>query len=91
MKSNVTTESALEQQNEMVLHESAILAALTKVIMNESYDLFDDEDYRNLSEQMYQASKAIETAVGEKDFSAFDKGLSSLNNSCTQCHTSFRD
>jgi hypothetical protein len=91
MKSNVTTKAALEKQKEMVLHESAILAALTKVIITESYDLFDDEEYRKLSEQMYQASKAMETAVGSKDFSAFDKGLSSLNNACTQCHTSYRD
>jgi hypothetical protein len=91
MKKNVTTESALEKQKEMILHESAILAALTKVIMTESYDLFDDEEYRNLAEAMYQASKALETAVGKKDFSAFDKGLSSLNNSCTQCHISYRD
>jgi len=91
MKSNVTSESALEEHKAKVLHESAILAALTKVIMTESYDLFDDEDYRNLAETMYQASKAIEAAAGEKDFSAFDKGLSSLNNACTQCHTSYRD
>jgi hypothetical protein len=91
MKSNVTTESALEKQKEMVLHESAILAALTKVIMTESYDLFDDEEYRNLAEAMYQACKTMETAVGKKDFTSFDKGLSTLNNSCTQCHTSFRD
>lgn len=91
MKKNVTTESALEKQKEMILHESAIIAALIKVIMTDSYDLFDDEEYRNLAEAMYQASKALETAVGKKDFSAFDKGLSSLNNSCTQCHTSYRD
>ena len=91
MKSNVTTMSALEEQKKVVLHESAILAALTKVIMTESYDLFDDEEYRILAQTMYQASKAMETAVGNKDFSAFDKDLSTLNNVCTQCHTSYRD
>lgn len=91
LKANVTTEAALEKEKETVLHESGILVALTKVIMHESYDLADDEDYLKLCQEMYDAGKSMEASVAGKDFDAYDSALSKILNSCTQCHTSYRD
>ena len=91
LKSNNGTEAAFKSNKEEVLQEAIILATIAKVISHDDYGYADDTDYLGHSMPMLNSSLKIATAVKEDNFDNFDAGLNRVLQSCTECHTNYRN
>ena len=91
LKSNNGTESAFKSNRDEVLQEAIILGTIAKVISHDDYGYADDTDYLGHSMPMLDSCLKMATAVKEESFDNFDSGLSRVLQSCTECHTNYRN
>ncbi len=85
-----STADALKKNQEMALHEAAILAVLTKVVASPGYPDIEEEDYQKIATAMEQYSAEAMTAAKEQNFAAYGDALSRMGKSCTECHTNYK-
>jgi len=91
LKSNNGTEAAFKSNKDEILQEAIVLATIAKVIAHDDYGYADDEDYLGHSIPMLESGLKMATAVNEESFDNFDAGLSRALQSCTECHTNYRN
>ena len=91
MRSDAGNEDAFESESEMVRHEAAVLGTLMKIITAEGYGYADDEDFRGYARPVIESTQKILQAVQTGDFVTYDAALSTINQSCTACHSDFRN
>ena len=94
MKTEAGSESAFQSKKEMIQHEAAILATLTKIIAREEYGYSsDDEDdeFTGYANKVIEAAKSIRNATDANDFSTYELSLSNISTSCQACHSVFKN
>lgn len=91
MKNEAGTETAFGSQKEMIAHEAAILGALTKVATMPGYGYADDEEFRAFAKRVTDAVGEIRGAIEVNDFETYEKSLSRISISCTECHSVYRE
>ena len=91
MRSNVTNDSVLKKEAEKVGHESAVLAALSKIISSEGYDSADEDDYKGFAKKMIEASLDINKAARSGDLNGFNDAMSRIKKQCDGCHLGYRN
>ena len=91
MRSNVTNDSVLKKEAEKVGHESAVLAALSKIISSEGYDSADEDDYKGFAKKMIEASLDINKAAKSGDLNGFNDAMSRVKKQCDGCHLGYRN
>ncbi|HVV99202.1 MAG TPA: cytochrome c [Planctomycetaceae bacterium] len=91
LRSNVANETVLKKEAEKVAHESAVLAALSKIIASEGYDSTDEQDYQDFAKKMIEASLDINKAAKAGDMAGFNDGMSRVKKQCDGCHLGYRN
>ncbi|MAG93049.1 MAG: hypothetical protein CMJ48_04800 [Planctomycetaceae bacterium] len=84
-------EAAFKSSADQIKHEAAILAALSEMCMDSSYEYAEDPAYVDYSRVMRNGSQQIVRAVEADDFVSFEKGMVIVQKACTDCHGVFRD
>ena len=90
-KGNARSEDGFKENGDKAVHEANIIAAIAKVISTGDYGYSDDEDFLGHANPMRESSRKMISAVKEQNFPAYEKGLSRVSQSCTQCHTEYRN
>lgn len=85
-----STADALKKNQELALHEAAILAVMTKVVASPGYPDIEEEDYQKIATAMEQYSVEAMNAAKEQNFAAYGDALSRMGKSCTECHTNYK-
>lgn len=89
MRANVNTDSVFQKELEQIQQEAAVLAALAKMIADESYDSADEDDYAGYAKDLLDGARAVgESAVG-KDYSQFGEGMNKIQKACNECHLNY--
>ena len=91
MQANVRSEDGFNLNGETVIHEANIIAALAKVTTTEGYGYSEDENFLGYAVPLIEACRKMIMAVEEQNYAAFDEGLNRMSQSCTGCHSEFRN
>ncbi|RPI76275.1 MAG: hypothetical protein EHM42_14895, partial [Planctomycetaceae bacterium] len=91
LKSTVNTAELLKKEADGVRGESALIAALSRVITTAGYDDADDERYQELVGGVLKGAQAAGAAAGENDFDAYTAAVDAIYKACTQCHSEFKN
>ena len=75
---------------EDILHEAEIIAAIGEVLVHDSMDDGDDDDYASYSDRMKQAALEVVNAVKTGNDEAARKAAGEISKSCTECHELYR-
>lgn len=91
LKTEVTSDDAFKSKKDMVVHEAAILATMTKVNLFPGYGYEDDEEFRGYAQRILDACKEIQTAAESQSFDAYTLALSKVSTACQECHSVFKN
>jgi len=91
LKTNNGTEAAFKSNKDEIVQEAIVLATIAKVIAHDDYGYADDQEYLGHSVPMLESGLKMATAVKQESFDNFDAGLSRVLQSCTECHTNYRN
>ncbi|GAB4153143.1 MAG: hypothetical protein Tsb009_29410 [Planctomycetaceae bacterium] len=86
----VRDEATLKSENETVIHEATMLAVLSKVIMDSSYDSTDEPEYREFAQNMVNASTTMVSAAKSGNYKGYRMAVDSIINNCNNCHTNYK-
>jgi cytochrome c556 len=90
LRKEVRTADIFKNEAETVTHEAAILAAMAKVITTPDYGSEGEAEYKQSAQEMFEASRAILTAVQIDDFNGFGQAMNKIKKACDECHRSYR-
>jgi cytochrome c556 len=90
LKQEITSESALKKHSERIEHEAAVIAVLTQVIADESYEYSDDEPYAQMAAGLIEDSVDMSSALVTQNYDAFGEALNRAGKRCVDCHTDYR-
>ena len=91
MKTEAGSESAFTSKKDLINHEAAILATMTKIITLEGYGYEEDEEFVGYAQQIIDAAKSIKDAALANDFSSYELALSKVATSCQECHSVYKN
>jgi cytochrome c556 len=76
--------------NEKVLHESQLIAALAEVLEKEGMEDADDNEYKGFAIQMKTAALEVVEAVKGNDYDKARAAVGNIGQACSKCHEGFR-
>lgn len=91
MKTEAGSESAFDTKKDLIRHEAALLATLTKVIAREEYGYGDDQEFVGYANKVIDAANAIRNSTDANDFDTYQVSLSKVSTSCQECHSVFKN
>ena len=86
----LASEAQFKSNIDTIKHEAELLAALGRIIRQDGFDSFDDEDYVKHAVQLETAATEIAKATLTNSFAAAQKAAGRIQLSCTNCHGDFR-
>lgn len=89
MRSNINAESVFNKELDEIRQESAILAALAKVVADPSYDSAAEEDYVGWAKDLLEAARAAGASTEEKSYPKFQESMNKIKKACDACHASY--
>ena len=84
------SEEPFERNAESLAREAEVLALISKLISDESFDYADEDEYRQSAEQLLHASGRLIKALEERDLSEAQSAVGAVNQSCSNCHDNYR-
>jgi len=78
------------KNNDRVLHEAEIIAAIAEILVKENMEEADDEEYADFSIEMKKAALEIVEGVQLKDYNQARKAAGRIEKACSQCHENYR-
>ena len=84
------SDAQFKKNNEKLLHEAQIVAALADVISRESYEFGDDPDYVKFCTQLKKAALDVVEAVKGDNAADARKAVGVMGQSCSDCHEDYR-
>lgn len=85
------SESVFKQNTSDLRRETRVLAALSEVVASEDYGYGDDQKFQNYAASMTKAALDAAAAAESGEFQKFDLAVSTMSQSCTQCHQEYRN
>ena len=82
-------EGFAENPDELLL-EATIVAALAQILVDETMEDGDDEDYAAHSIAMSNGALEIVSALQTGNYAGAEAGLNKINQSCSNCHDEYR-
>ena len=73
-----------------ILHEAELMAAISKAMHQEGFDLADDDGYVSYCQQLQQAASSLAAAVRRKDPQAGRQAAGQIDKACNDCHGDYR-
>jgi cytochrome c556 len=90
LKKNVSNKQQLRKESAKAIHESSMLAALSRVIGAGRYDSADDSKYKAHAEEFAKTAASSAAAARADDATALGESLVRVEKQCTACHADFR-
>jgi hypothetical protein len=91
LKLNINTEAKLKSDAEQAEHEVMMLAALSKMVSTKDYSSADEAEYQQFMQEILEKCQAAMNAVKDQQFSAFSESLNSIDVTCKNCHSQYKD
>ena len=91
MRTEAGSEKSFGAKKDMIHHEAAMLATMTKVITLEGYGYEDDEEFLGYAQRILDAAKTIAEASASGDFDSYELALSKISTSCQECHSVYKN
>ncbi len=86
----LANKDGFSESPEEILHEASIVAALGRILVDETMEDGDDEDYAAHSNIMAGGALEIASALQTGNYSGAEAGLNTINQSCSNCHDEYR-
>lgn len=67
-----------------------MMAVVGQILMTDGLIDADDEDYRQLCQELVDASRQLAEAIERADGSAIRQGVGAVSQSCVKCHDNYR-
>jgi hypothetical protein len=90
LKQHVGSKDAFESESEEVLHDANLIAAMARVLADETMDGGDDEDYVSLVDVMLESAKGTADAVKLNNYDLSSTAVNQIEQSCNDCHAEYR-
>ncbi|MDB4766120.1 hypothetical protein OAG71_00385, partial [bacterium] len=90
LKRMTSSESEFKSNTEQIFHQSNLLAAMAKVIIQEGMPDAEEEGYVEFGRQMETASLQLKSAVKLNDFGSASSAANAVSQSCADCHDEWR-
>ncbi len=90
LKANLASEQEFKSESDAVINDSAVVAALGRILQREALEGADDEDYCALSEAMTAAARRLMDAAERGDYQTAPEALNMIRQSCDNCHEEWR-
>lgn len=91
LKLNINTEAKLKSEAEQALHEAMMLAALSKIVSTKDYSSADEAEYQQFMNEILAQCQAAATAIKDQQFDAFSNALNTIDVTCKNCHSQYKD
>ena len=89
LRLNINTEAKLKSEQETIVHEAMMVAALGKIIAAEGYDSTDEAEYQKYATDLINGGKEAGVAVKDKNYKQFTDAVNKISKSCTECHPKY--
>lgn len=90
MKPWLSTRDEFAANQEEILHESSLLAAMSEVLAKESMEDAGEEDYTVHALQMSAAARLMMTNTVSSNYDLVSQGFNQANQACSNCHDEWR-
>jgi cytochrome c556 len=90
LKKSGPAQQVLRKQAGNAIHESTLLAALSRVIAVGRYDSADDPKYKAHADELAKSAAAVAASVKSEDATAFSDAVARVQKRCDACHADFR-
>ncbi|MDA0918703.1 MAG: hypothetical protein O2945_06505 [Planctomycetota bacterium] len=91
LKNNTGSEDSLSEKGPLAQREVSVFAAISESFKSEGFGYAEYEDFVKWADGMRDAAKSMHKAVPAKDFNTFDQARSKISQSCTACHSVYRN
>ncbi|MEX0866901.1 MAG: cytochrome c [Pirellulales bacterium] len=86
----VANEGEFSRNIDSIRHEAAVVAAIARIIRDESYEYADDDDYLQYCNDMQKYAAALYEAAERKNLEAAQTAIGELTKTCSGCHDGYR-
>ena len=90
LKPWLSSKDSFEENNEKILHEAQILAAISEVIQREGFEYWDDETYLEYAKAMRDGAVEISEAVKTNSYDKANTASGNISKACSECHEGYR-
>ena len=90
LKKMTSSESEFKSNTATIYHQSNLLAAMAKVIIQNGMPDAEEEGYVEFGRQMETASMQLKSAVKLNDFQSASTAANAVSKSCADCHDEWR-
>ena len=91
LKNNTGSEDSLNEKGTLAQREVSVFAAISESFKSEGFGYAEYEDFVEWADGMRDAAKTMHKAVPAKAFNEFDQARSKISQSCTACHSVYRN
>lgn len=90
VKKMTASPGEFSDNQEDILRESEIIAAIGHAMQQEGFEYWDDEEYVSYSAQMQKAALEIVKAVKDNNYEAARAAAGEIDKACSTCHEGYR-
>lgn len=91
LRADINTPARFKEQQDRVLREVTVQAALATALADPTFDGADQEAYRAMLQQFIDGQLQMKAAAADNDFAKFEQARSSVQKSCDACHLEYRN
>ncbi|MGC3968612.1 MAG: hypothetical protein QM775_14885 [Pirellulales bacterium] len=81
---------SVKKNKDAIIREAEIMAMLSRIIQDQSYDLADDASYLGFAKKLEEQSIIVVKATKDGDGAAAGSAVGQMQKACDDCHGSFR-
>ena len=90
LKALTASKADFQSSVEEVAQQAAVIAAIGRVLANETMEGGDDESYRALAGEMRGGAAGLLEALKLNDFESAGNAVNRIEQSCNKCHEDWR-
>jgi hypothetical protein len=91
LKNNTGSEDSLAEKGALAQREVSVFATISESFKSEGFGYGEYEDFVKWANGMRDAAKVMHKAAPAKAFTEFDEARSKISQSCTACHSVYRN
>lgn len=86
----LSSKAEFEANQEEILHEANLIAAMSEILGQESMDDAEEDDYLVYVAGMSRAAQLMTTNTKTNNYDAVSEGFNQVNQACSNCHDEWR-
>ncbi len=90
LKQNLSSEALFKGNQDVIVQDAEIIAAIGQVMMADGMEDADGDDYKAFCQRLVKAGKDIVDGVKLKNYDAASAASTEIGKACTECHENYR-